>query len=136
MASNYSGKFVRVGSTTWLPAPSTYKMTSSDFVDSARNSSGVVVSNVIRSGVRKIEMTWKFLTQAQYTILFGLFEGSGNFVHSCYYYDTGLGNYQTKDFYVSDRVSETAQMVVDLDSNNNISSIKGYADVKLSLIEV
>lgn len=140
MASNYNGKFVGVrpsgssGNYTFLPAPSTYKMTSSTLVDSARNSEGVVVGNVIRSGVRKVELSWNFLTQEQYTLIASFFDT--NFFFECYYYDTITGQMETKQMYVGDRVSDSAQIVASYDSNGNITKINGYANVSLSLIEV
>lgn len=140
MASNYNGKFVgvrKVGATTpytFLPAPSHYKMTSSTLVDSARNSEGVVIGNVIRGGVRKIEMSWNFLTQAQFTLIASFFEI--DFFFDCYYYDTITGQMETKQMYVGDRVSESAEIVANYDSSGNIISINGYANVSLSLIEV
>ena len=135
MASNYDGHLVKVD-TTWLPAPSTYRMTASTLVNNSRNADGVFVGSVIRTGIRKIEMTWKFLTQAQYTLIANLFETDATFVNSVYYYDTITGSYQTKNMYVGDRVSENAEIVAVKDSNGYITQINGYANVKLSLIEV
>ena len=132
MASNYDGRFVRVNN-TWLPAPSTYKMTSSTVVNSARNAQGVVKGTVVRAGIRKIEMTWKFLTQAQYSLIAGMFDT--NFINTVYYFDTITGNYQTRTMYVGDRVSDTAELKVSL-SGSSINRIEGYQNVKLSLIEV
>ena len=142
MASNYSGKFVGVrpsgssGNYTFLPAPSTYKMTASTLVDSARNSEGFVIGNVIRSGVRKVEMSWNFLTQEQYSLIAQLFEGDDKFFNEVIYYDTITGQMETKQMYVGDRVSDSAQIVASYDNNGNITKINGYANVSLSLIEV
>lgn len=135
MASDYSGKIVKVAN-TWLPAPSTYKMTSTTVVDSARDTKGVVTATVIRSGIRKIEMTWKILTQAQFTLIASLFEGDDKFVNSVYYFDTITGTMQTKSMYVGDRVSDTAELVANFNGSGQITSFNGYANVKLSLIEV
>ena len=133
MANNYDGKFVKVDN-TWLPSPSTYRMTTIDLVDSARTSDGKMSGNPIRQGIRKIEMSWRFLTQAQYTLIASLFVS--NFVNSVYYYDTITGTYQTRTMYVGDRVSDMAELVVELKNDKTINSIQGYANVKLSLIEV
>ena len=155
MASDYSTALVSVlpiskgydgGHTNFvdLPTPSDYKMTSSTLVDSARNANGIVVSEVVREGVRKIEMTWLFLTQAQFSLIAQCFESpNGDFMCYLNYFDTIRGVYvdsyteyadsaQTirRHFYCGDRVSDTAK--VKLDSNGKIT---GYANVKLSLIE-
>lgn len=140
MASDFSGKFVGVrplGSNsayTWFPTPSTYKMTSSTFVDSARNTKGVVVGSVIREGVRAIEMSWNFLDQTQFTLVASFFDT--NFYFECQYYDTITGQMETKNMYCSDRPSDMAQIKVDLDANGNITSVKGYEGTTISLIEV
>jgi len=139
MASNYDGIFVKVrpvggGAWTTLPTPSTYKMTSSTIVDSARDTSGKVISNVIRAGVRKVEMGWAFLDQTQYTLVADFFDT--NFYFEAYYYDTIKGTYQTKTFYCGDRVSDTAKIQCILNSSNEIVAIGGYVNPALSIIEV
>lgn len=140
MANDYSGKFVSVrpvgssGSYTDLPAPSSYKMTSSTLVNSGRNVNGYVVGEVKRSGVRSLEVSWNFLTQAQFTLIASFFDT--NFYFECKYFDTITGTYQTKTMYVSDRPSDTAQIQVSLDGNGNITAIKGYVNTQLSIIEV
>ena len=140
MASEYNGKFVGVrpvGSSsayTYLPTPSTYKMTSSTLVDSGRNVKGVFIGSVIRAGVRKIEMSWNFLSQAQFTTIASFFDT--NFMFECYYYDTITGTYQTKTMYVSDRPSDTAHIKVEINSSGVITDVKGYEGTAISLIEV
>lgn len=152
MASDYSTALVQIkplGSNTWtpLPTPSDYKMTSTTLVDSARNANGIVVASVIREGIRKIEMTWKYLTQAQFSLIAKLFEGAktggvGGFFVDVFYYDTIRGQYVqsnneyadkdntiTRKFYVGDRVSDTAKVKL------NGSNVAGYENVRLSLIE-
>ena len=146
-----------VGSSSWVdfnnPCPSTYKLTSTTLVDSARNTKGFVIASVIREGIRKIEITWKFLTLSQFSAIAKLFEGSdtgGTGGFSCYlkYFDTIIGTFidssqgytgvdttvygstNPREFYVSDRVTDTAQ--IKLDSNG---SPVGYTDVRLALIE-
>lgn len=159
MASDYSKALVKVLpiTTAWasdqanhtaLPTPTDYKMTSSTLVDSARNADGIVVSQPIREGIRKIEMTWNYLTQVQFSLIAKLFEGSatggnGSFFSYLYYYDTIRGEFVDsytefidddetirRTFYVGDRVSDTAKVVLNADG-----TIKAYANVKLSLIE-
>ena len=140
MANNFSGKFVGVrprgssGAFTYFPTPSTYKMTSSTFVDNARNTKGVVIGSVIRDGVRQIALTWNFLTQAQFTLVASFFET--NFYFDCEYYDTITGQMEIKTMYVSDRVSDNAHIKVETDGNGNITNVKGYESVSLTLVEV
>ena len=135
MASEYKGRLVRVNG-TWLPAPSHYKMTSTTIVDSARNADGVVMGSVVRAGIRKIELTWNFLTQAQFSLIAGLFDSANHFFNPVYYFDTITGSYQERQMYVGDRVSDTADIVATYDSVGTIIQINGYKNVKLSLIEV
>ena len=141
---------------TDLPAPSTYRMTSTTLVDSARNTKGKVVATVVREGIRKVEISWKFLTIAQFSTIAKLFEGSqtgGNGAFSFYvkYFDTVIGDFidsengftnlgspatvygstDARQFYVGDRITDTAQITLD----KSDGSPKGYTDVKLSLIE-
>ena len=140
MASDYNGKFVGVrpvgsnGAYTYLPAPSTYKMTSSTFVDSGRNSKGYVVGSVIRAGVRALEISWRFLNQTQFSLIASFFDT--NFYFECIYYDTITGQMETKIMYCSDRPSDTAQIQVETDGSGNITNVKGYAETTISLIEV
>lgn len=139
MASVYSGKFVGVrpvgstGSYTYLPTPSEYKMTSATLVDSGRNTQGVAIASVIRSGVRKVEMSWNFLTQAQFSLIASFFDA--NFFFECQYYDTILGAMTTKVMYCGDRPSDTAHIKVEIDQNGDITEVKGYSNTTISLIE-
>jgi len=148
-----------IGSNSWVdldsPTPSTYKVTSTTLVDSARNTKGYVISTVIREGIRKIEITWKFLNLTQFSRIAKLFEGSdtgGTGGFSCHikYFDTVIGDFidsskgftnlgspatvygsvTPREFYVSDRVTDTAQITLD-----NLGRPVGYTDVRLALIE-
>lgn len=148
-------KPIKTGATwTTIKCPSTYKMTSTTLVDSARNSKGVVVATVVREGIRKLEMSWNYLTVAEFSTIAKLFEGSdtgGNGAFDCYvrYFDTIIGqqidsengflgtNTNTqygvntaRPFYVGDRITDTAKIKIDSSFN-----VIGYENVKLSLIE-
>lgn len=152
--SDYSStillKVKPVGKTSYtnLPTPSTYRMTSSTLVNNSRNADGVAVFSTVREGIRKIEVTWKFLDRTQFSTIAKLFEdssvgGTGAFVCYLYYFDTIRNAYITSEnehikgdsskplrtFYVGDRVSDTAELVI------KNGYIQGYANVKLSLIE-
>lgn len=149
MANNYppSQRYVQslaisFNGTDWyfMPPFWDYKMTSTTIVDSSRNSKGVVVSNVIREGIRKIEVNWQFLDRADFSYVAKLFEdasvgGNGAFMFYVKYFDTIrnalIDSYsEDRKFYIGDRVSDTAK--IKLDSNGFPI---GYTNVKLSLIE-
>ena len=155
MANNLVEVKPIVASSTWhaIKCPSTYTMTSTTLVDSARNTKGFVVSSVVREGIRKLELSWNFLSLADFSSIAQLFEGSstgGVGAFSCYvkYFDTVVGDFidssngyttlnnvvkgstTPREFYVGDRITDTAK--IKLDSNNQPI---GYVGVKLSLIE-
>lgn len=149
MANNYppSQRYVQslaisFNGTDWyfMPPFWDYKMTSTTVVDSSRNSKGVVVSNVIREGIRKVEVSWQFLDCADFSYVAKLFEdasvgGNGAFMFYVKYFDTIrnalIDSYsENRKFYIGDRVSDTAK--IKLDSNG---FPVGYTNVKLSLIE-
>lgn len=140
--------------TSWhdVPVGYGYKMTSTTLVSSSRNSEGYVIGTVVREGIRKIELTWKYLTVSQFSSLAQLFEGSrtggnGSFEFYVDYFDTIVGNFVNsqndnhfkdknnqnvaRKFYVGDRVTDTAKIKLDESTGAPI----GYTDVKLSLIE-
>ena len=160
MASNLIEiKPVGAVSFTQIKCPSTYKMTSTTLVDSGRNTDGFVVNDVVREGIRKIEISWNFLTLSEFSTIAKLFE-SGHTGGSapdkkfaCYikYFDTVIGDFinselgftnlngvdkstdgntSPREFYVGDRVTDTAKMVLDANMQP-----QGYSSVKLSLIE-
>ncbi len=157
MASDYSVALVSVlpSNKTWnsshtnftnLPTPSDYKMTSTTLVSNARNSAGFLITTIVREGIRKIEMTWKYLSQTQFSLVAKLFEGTGTGgvgAFTCYlnYYDTIRGAYidsyteyntsnERRSFYVGDRVCDSAKVKLD-----NNGKVVGYENVRLSLIE-
>lgn len=131
-----------------LPAPIGYKMTSTTLVNSSRNAKGFVVASVVREGIRKIELTWNFLDTVTFSKMAQLFEGQdtggvGSFSFYVDYFDTVIGGYvnsetdylapnnnQPREFYVGDRVTDTAKIKLD-DNSQPI----GYTNIKLSLIE-
>lgn len=156
MASSLVSIKPNVTGASWnsVPASIGYKMTSTTLVDSARNTKGFVVANVIREGIRKIELNWNYLTVAEFSALAKLFEGAntggvGGFFFYVKYFDTIIGQHidsehgftgldnvvygstEPRLFYVGDRITDTAQIKLDA----NYQPI-GYTGVKLSLIEV
>lgn len=92
-----------------LPISSTYKTTSSTAVDSSRNSKGYVVASVVRSGIRKIELTWRVISLVDYAKLGTFFNVTENFFFYAYYFDQDENAWLTKYFYVGDRVADALQ---------------------------
>lgn len=149
MASDYSKPLVKIWnaySSQWvsLPTPSEYEGQSSTLVDSARNSGGYVVANVIRSDVASVSMTWNFLTINQYKAIAQLFEPkyNGEFINYVYFWDMVKGDFNGQDsttptdstnkkMYCGDRKVSVAHIKLD----NNGKPI-GYEGVQLDLVEV
>ena len=116
---------------TALPAPSTYDATTATIVDSARNTEGVMIGSVIRDDVAKVSMTWKFISADDWANVLKLFSraNGGQFINDCTFFLQDTNAWTTRKLYVSDR---TAGIFL----RNADSSIKGYLNAKLSLIEV
>ena len=149
MASDYSVPLVKIYNeytSTWvsLPTPSEYDGQSSTLVDSARNSAGYVVANIIRTDVASISMTWNYLSVAQYSALAQLFEPTyhGSFINYVSFWDAVKGGFNgqsanaptdstNKKMYCGDRKVSVAH--IRLDSNGKPL---GYEGVQLDLIEV
>ena len=146
MASDYSQALVQIynaHSSTWvkLPTPSEYEGQASTIVDSARNSGGYVVCNIIRSDVASISLTWNFLTIDQYKTIAQLFEPlyNGSFINRVYFWDSVKGDfngnlsdiYQCKQMYCGDRKVSVAHIKLD-----NSGKPIGYTGVQLDLVEV
>ena len=124
-----------------LPVPSTYKVLSSTIVDSGRNGEGKVVGGIIRNSVRSIEISWNFLTRQQFSDLARLFDTDlynskrGNFFFSCTFFDPTANAYITRNMYVSDRPTDTAQIKMEYDGNGKPIPV-GYVGTSISLVEV
>lgn len=119
-----------------LPISSTYKTTSSTIVDSSRNSQAQVIATVIRAGIRKIELSWRVMTNADYAKLGTFF--NNNFMFYAYYFDQDTNSWQTKHFYVGDRVADALQNEQWTQGTGVGGDIapKHVENFKLSLIEV
>lgn len=131
------------GPTPNIRAPYDYDGSSSTILDSARNSNAVVVGEVIQEGIAKIEMTWNFLTIAEYSALAKLFDSAygGSFFNYVSYFDVVLGDFEStntgtptlathKIFYPSDRKAKFAHIKLDSDGKPI-----GYEKVSLHLID-
>lgn len=121
---------VRIGSFD-VPEPSTYSSTTATVVDSARNAKGVQIGSVIRDGVAKIEMTWKFITAADWAALLAQFDmkQGGSFYNDVTFFNQDTNDWETRQMYVSDRTSS-------IFLRNAQGGIRGYVGARLALIEV
>lgn len=122
---------VSVGSYDF-PDPSTYSGNTATLVDAGRNVEGKVIGAVIRDDVAKVELTWKYLTVAQWANINKCFKESagGKFYNSVTFFDQSAGGWVTKTMYVSDRNANMFRR----DPENG--SILGWLECKLSLVEV
>lgn len=111
-----------------LPEPSTYKSGTSTLVDSARNVSGYVIGSVIRSDVAKVELSWRYLTAAQWANILRLF--TNNFYNTVTFYNQVTADYTTRQMYVGDRTAGMWRR------DSVTGEVMGFTDCALSLIEV
>lgn len=111
---------------TALPDPSEYSCTNVDVVDSGRNAAGVIVSDVIRSDIARIDATWNYLSLAQWASILSLFKS--NFTNSVRFLNQVTGTYETRTMYVGDRTTGGAV--------SSGGKIIGWQQAKLQLIEV
>lgn len=121
---------VRIGSFD-VPEPSTYSSTTATVVDSARNAQGVQIGAVIRDGVAKVEMTWKFITAADWASLLKQFDmkRGGSFYNNVNFFNQDTNDWETREMYVSDRVSQVFL-------RDKAGNIRGYTGARIALIEV
>lgn len=126
-----------------LPISSTYKTTSSNIVDSSRNAEAIVIATVIRAGIRKIEMTWRVISCANFSKMAKFFNIKENFMFYAYYFDqddNGWASSQddVRKFYVGDRVADALQNEQWTQNTGVGGGIapKHIENFKLSLIEV
>jgi len=105
-----------------LPAPTTYKIGIMDISKAERNAAGTMVLDVIATK-RKIEMSWKFLTNEQIKTLLQLVSDTFFDVE---YLDPVTDALKTGTFYKGDRNLDAVSVV-----NGNII----YKDIKFNIIE-
>lgn len=118
---------ITVDGVAW-PEPSEYSANTSTIVDSGRNVQGVVVGAIVRSGVSKIEVKWRYLTAQQWASVIGPFDA--NFYVSVRFYDQSSAGYVTKQMYVSDRKAGMWRR------HPETGEIMGWTGCSLSLVEV
>ena len=118
---------ITVDGVAW-PEPSEYSANTSTIVDSGRNVQGMVVGAIVRSGVSKIEVKWRYLTAQQWASVIGPFDT--NFYVSVRFYDQSSAGYVTKQMYVSDRKAGMWRR------HPETGEIMGWTGCSLSLVEV
>lgn len=111
-----------------LPEPSEYSASTSTLVDSGRNVQGYVIGSVIRHGVAKVELKWRYLTAYQWANVIGPFDQ--NFYCTVRFYNQTTADYTTRQMYVSDRNAGMFRRDPDT------GEVKGWRDCTLALIEV
>lgn len=123
---------VTVGDTA-LPTPSTYVGLTSTLVDSGRNTEGYMIGAVIREDVGKVEVSWKYLTVAQWASILQKFSSQfgGAFSQNVTFFDQVRADWITREMYVGDR---TSAGLIQLDPVTGAP--RGWENPKLSLIEV
>lgn len=114
-----------------VPDPSGYSGTTATLVDAARDAKGVTIGQVIREDVGKVEMTWNFISAANWAAILQKFSTKygGKFYNSVTFFNQDINDWETRDMYVSDR---TASIYV----RNPDGTIKGYTNARIALIQV
>ena len=108
--------------------PSTYKSTTSTFVDSARNVKGVVTGSVVRNNVTSIELSWNVLDVKYWANINARFKKT--FYHKVLFYDQVTGARRVAKMYVSDRTAELGHV------NPKTGKPMYWTNCTLSLVEV
>ena len=124
--------------------PTEYNGISSTVVDSARNVKGVVVGQVVKEDIAKIEVSWNFLTVKEFADLSKLFleKYGGSFFVPVAFFNEAIGDFEgdnqnppslsnnVRIFYPADRSAKFAQIKLDA-SGKPI----GYVNVSLHLVD-
>lgn len=114
-----------------VPAPSTYSATTATLVDSGRNVQGYVIGAVVRDDIAKVEMSWNFISAADWAALLSQFSPArgGSFYNTVTFFCQDTNAWETRQMYVSDR---TANVYL----RNPDGSVKGYSGASFGLVEV
>lgn len=116
-----------------VPEPSTYSGTISTIVDSARNTQGVVIGSVIRENIAKVELTWKFISAEDWSVLMKKFIGvyGGSYYNNVTFFCSTTNDWETRQMYVSGDRTDNGIFLRRPDG-----SIRGYTGSRIALIEV
>lgn len=115
-----------------FPEPSSYSGNTSTIVDSSRNVSGRMIGSVIREDISKVELSWNYLTIMQWANIQKCFSESngGKFINNVTFFDQSIGDWVTKEMYVSDRKAGMWRR------DSSTGDVLGWTSCSLSLIEV
>jgi hypothetical protein len=115
-----------------FPEPSTYSGNTSTLVDSGRNVEGRMIGSVIRDDISKVELSWKYLTVAQWARIQKCFRQSsgGKFINRVEFFDQSVGGWVVKEMYISDRKANLFKR------DPKTGDVAGWINPSLSLIEV
>ena len=126
-----------------IPTPSKCKAVTATIVDSARNTAGEMIGNVIRYDVAKITMSWNFISIFDWAAILQQFEVThgGSFIRSVTFFNQTTASLTTRNMYVSDRDCGDMWLLYDETNypNGDTSYIglpSGYQNATLSLIQV
>lgn len=114
-----------------LPDPYSYAGNAADLVDSGRNVNGVVIGDVIRYDVAKVELKWNYLKASEWAAILRLFNraAGGSFYNSVTFFNQGTADWTTRTMYVSDRKASMWR-------RGEVTGEIFYTDASLNLIEV
>ena len=87
-----------------FPITSSYKTTASNIVSSARNSQAKFVGSAVRMGLRRIDISWRVLSLADYSKMAKFYNTYLTFF--VYYYDQDDNEWQVREMYVDNRVAD------------------------------
>ena len=95
---------VTVG-TTALPQPSKYDSTTSTIIDGGRNVNGVQIGSVVRDDMYTIKLSWRYLTDTQWSTILQLFReaSGGSYDNDVTFYSQDVAGFITRTMHISDR---------------------------------
>jgi len=119
-----------------LPEPSAYSSTVSTMVDSGTSVSGKVLGSIVRDDVRKINMSWNYLTNESWAKINKMFKtesATNKFINKVKFFDqtaTGTDDkWIESDMYVSDRSAGMWR-------RDEIGNVIGWTGCSIELTEV
>lgn len=115
-----------------LPPPATYVGVTADVVDAGRNVEAFTVGAIVREDVGKVEMSWGYLTVAQWSTILKLFNSKygGTFFQSVEFFNQVTADWETRIMYPGDRTTAGAHR-----QDPDTGAIIGWEKPVLHLIE-